>query len=1068
MEPTFPSKQDQCRSQTQSASPQKSETRLEELRTKEDWRSKPPSEEALEDDGDDEATADSVSTHSSLGSRSIVVCLPSPQKSSPQKAKVHTDVEEKGKDEPTQSEEVTKGEAKPDIATEQVVTSSTSPDQLSTATAIDTAAAAASVSSEAVVEQSSTIENPPKDTLSAEIRPVVPLSNTEAPSVQDTTIEDRPNEASSTRDISNEGPSTADPPNGALPIEAPSTVKSADEKDISQKIPASKIEASEPRTLHTASGKQKQKKNNKRGLSEEKSAPNSTETTKDVAPDASSRGYRKTTTDLSSAVEVVWPPNENDTGTVIRHKQPRATLPPTWTAEPTRAKRSDSALKDGDRFASIIDHLHEARQLEGAHKMIDALFDNALATGQKEIVLGDINVQQPPKKKAKHKKEGKVQSGNASGRSTPAEGHHLQPCGPSPAASQHTTLTGPSSRGPSPAMQDYNDPKASGKPSASSKTCRNKRYRNPRRMRTNFDSSEGQAKSGGSKDKQDQGAAGSVSPSKKHGRTEHRFEFEANTMASAAPGPAEASSGGKKTADIEPTHNNKPTKDGYRANNGGSLRMKKNRSPEKTKMNFGPPQDRDSPSKRGASNMPTIFEPTTNESKNQDQNTSDASEERLSTLTPHSWSSIVEDEDPFTAGERAGTLRSWIKEQAARNPRGEANKKRANDSSPTPSPEKKAAHNHSKSKNKLSATAPTFVSSQPASPAPPRTKLDPSVQPFTTSSPARGAVSAKGGNDDRTSAKDSQTIQPKVTTQNAALAVEKKEVIPSHVKKPSMPGQSTGVDKRFITPADQLQDPMKLTQPGAPVREKKSITITTAGACHGQVNDQNPNHIPISEPHRIQLKDSSDGKKPELAPVLKAAVEPATTAPSSTKDAPTASQSEVFKEKKSKGNKNTNNKKNAAEAAKKPTVAKAASIEGAPSMSNDEFPTLGEAASVGGKKKRASSVKSVSPSSGASPQTAPTPAGTTINARKISPTPHQPNNSSAMAAKSAVTNTKDETTTVTKKTNKEEEDGWRVVSSSKKTPTTRGYSGRGGRGGGSWRGSRYRGGMGASDERKGG
>lgn len=921
LEPTFPPRTEKRRPQSKSNSPQKAETRAEELLTKEDWRSKPPSEEAIDDDGEDEAVAaDTVSTHSSLGSRNIVVCLPSPQKINKRIDSEH----EIGEKAPNQV--AATSEARPEIQVDLGIASSR--------------------------------------TMSPELCDTAP-------------------------------PATAPATDEHAAVKAIEGEKPANDKQVTMEIPSISTEnTGRVRTFSKASGQSYQRKNkNKRAPDDDKPTPNVHAPIDDRATEAPGRGYRKTTSDLSSAVTAVWLPTMSET--VVRHKKPRAPIPSDWLTEASKddpepsASRPRAAFEQSasDRLLELTELIREKEVHESTLKMMDAAFRQAAMPDGDEGSKSVEEAQPPPKKKPKFKKGRKAQS---------AEAQKPRPLSPS---SSHHTVETASSRGPSPAMQSHDDSAAlpNSKPKPIHKH-NSKRYKKMRRMaRVPSDFSEGPAKSSGPQDTQSQGASSGGSPMKE-------LEPQQHTM----PSRTRDSEGTAEGKIAEDDSASRPSRETYRAHNGGSLRMKKNRSPEKA-MTTDAPQERDSPSKRGASTMPTIFEPP-NASTVRDQETSVKDSKKLeatpkaesdtnvgSELTPRSWSSVFKNEDPFTASESVvPTPKAWIKDSKARSPQ-----KSTQESSPTPSPGKKAGHKHTKSKTKLSATAPLFVSSRPTSPVLAKVKLNASVQPLTTTSlppsPARSGIADNGNAESSTSTEKTAVNELTVVAQSIAS-----EHILHHAKKPSLPGQSTGLDKRFITPADQIADPRKLAQPGAPAREKK-----TTGS--GQGMDSN-----------------------------------------------------------SKGNKKKT------ETGKKAKASGVAVAESAPSMSNDNFPTLDEAAAVdsAGKKKRAASIakkatpstttSSASASTAAHPPPGASPATTTSpDERTLTPSGQV---GAAKPAKPTETMHKSKNNDDRHQSDSEEAGEWRVVSSSKKGSS----NGRGGRGG-SLRGGRFmRGFSGPSDERKGG
>lgn len=990
MEPTFPqSKPDKRQPRSKPSSPQKVDSRTEELRTKEDWRSKPPSEEAIEHDvEEDTAPADVASNHSSQGSRSIVVCLPSPQKACERTGEVDSTAET------TQGEMVTLNKVQGGVRASEDTASQTT----------DIAEAA-----------------------------------------NETTVTTTPTAAAS-------APAPASAPE-EIAEQSPVSEKEGTTKEVKPLAP----KASEVQTLSRASGRQYQKKKNKRATI----LPSMAESSDDPAAGPSDHGYRKTTNDLSSAVEAVWLPLE--TGTVVRHKQPRATLLSSWTAETCKAEaetttdtnRAAFDMAPDDRLRELTALMQEEQKM-GAMKMLDAALDHIREGKGKEntrtIILEESK--QPPKKKTRpQKQEAKTQGGLSPGRATLADDQPRRGPSPSSTSSQHTTRTGPSSRGPSPAMmQNPDEPTSSRSSTTKPKNKKNQRYKNRKATHNSSEHSEGQAKSDEVlQAKPDQAARPETTMPKESG-IEKRPVPEAIATTCETRSANEASRGAGASQSVPMTTG----KEAYRAHNGGSLRMKKNRSPEKgSHPQHAPLHERNS-MLSGASTMPTIFEPSSNQlhhdpSLFQDQKSVIDELRRLgvtpniqpnaympSSGVPHAWTGAAKKtEDPFTTGQAHTTSKPWIKDHAIRTPR-EASKKQHNhnDRSPTPSPNKKTQH--PETKTELSATAPTFVSSRPTSPVPPSKKLDPSVRPFASSLPPSPAQSIVQGRD------------PPAAAEHAAKNQANKKTL--------FPGSSTGVDKRFVTPADQIVDPLTLKQPGAPAREKKTGFSSSGGAGDGPTTD------PTNTNHMRAVAEKQPPQPPPPPPPQPSAAGPKDTSS-------TASQRQGEAHDKKASNRNTKKQAVVEDTATKKTTIAHLFTEPAPPLNRDHFPTLGEAAAAAAettssKMKRATSLVAKRSS----------PSGRTTTAAGVSPEASKPAQQSTVAREDSNKVAKKKQPGDKALEGAADQGEWQLVVGAKKNnnqnPAARAPSGFGGGGGVGWSGSWRRRVLGRNtasfEERKGG
>lgn len=968
-----------------------------ELLLKEDWRSKPPSEEIISDTSYDVAVTDTTSNHSSQGVRSIKVCLPNESGSS-RSASPEIDsqiCEQVHKD--------SNAENYPKFGKKSLESASTS----------------RTVTPEVIL--------PAEKTHSSEKESISPMAPAE------------------TVDLTTEINTTTDEANPEKAIK-----KNLQDKDIKGNVPKNIAGKSQPKQ-----STDKKASSYRKTMTDLASPIDKLEQT---APGSGS--YRKTAAELSSAAEAFY--CQNDSGTVIRRKQPRSPLPKEWAYD-TSDNQIQGILEGvtylsriGDRFSEISQKLESAV----AEDSSDTMAANADENQAVQVSDRAADAQQQPKKKGKGKK-GSAQD-RASQCNTPTD---IGSRGPSPSFHQPSlksvTTNASSSRCSSPVVHNNDDVslEASQQPKKKKNNNRNKK----RKITQAAPELSKELAQGGDKQGIQSHGARLGSPKKNSKMTE---ECEPAGKHVTAGSPTQGKVSENMDGDVSFGGSNKE-------NSGGSLRMRKIRSPKKAgEKDIS--QEPKSSEIQSTAILPITFELPTKEAKdvspdansfqnqkstidelrkmggmpNLQQNTtshvsvknsavdcgrmsnSNSCPRISSDTTSRSWSGIVKSEDPFTTVVKVEvTAQDLTKSKGIRSPQME--NKRIHNTSPTPSPKK--SQKSTQGKKKLSAIAQSFVKSNPASPATRQLKLNPTAQPFTIplpSSPAPSVVSVQDRTANCIKVEMSRADQPAAVVTYSARPTTETKNIPRHAKKPSLPGQPSGVDKRFVTPADQVLDPKKVAQPGPPMKEKKA---TGNGSRNGPLPNRNPNSIPITS----TAAEAADDPK---------AVPPQGTTP------------EVIKIQKEPTR--DNSKANKVEPAKtgRKTAAEVASAS-VPSMNNNNFPTLGEAATAdpAGRKRRAASiVKSGIPvvSSAAIPATAPKqkldtkvggPSGPVSRERVVSAAPSVP------------------ATADTKQQKKQGEgDGWRIVSSSKKSNNmaTRG----GGRGG--WRGGRGRGPV--SEDRKGG
>lgn len=746
---------------------------------KEDWRSKPPSEEAIEDSSDEVAVADTASNVSSQGARSITIRLPN--------------------------------------ETGSVRSRSVSPE---------------------------TEDRPAREEVS-EASPKV---------------EDRPQQEPKMDDT-------------------PTTVEAEPANDVDGKSSPSLNKV----TLELAVPVQE---------SQPVVAPEPAEATKKDGQKTASN-YSKVMSELTGPTETI------DINTVIRHKpqKPRAPLPVEW----------DNAVDDGSRselqsrFTDLQDEFQADMQQEKSAAAPQNQEMEGAATApeapREPAPCGEPRDDQPKKKKGTKSKKKQAQvtaldaPASVSSSNTPTDGQSRVPSRAStsrPASrasikrsQSATSTTGEPASRPSSAMHVHQEDQASdagdGAAQPKKKKSNSKAQRKRKQALTVEPSaaSEGLAKTGGSQEQdQDQvkgrASSGQESPKKKP-KTMH-------PVPEPEPEPVEEPSASepatkKTTADDSQQkkidEQEASSKDaGYRANAGGSLRMKKNRSPTKPQQQSDQEEAKKTPTKQEPKHLQTIFEPPSEEGRqyvspdanlfpNQkfaiDQARASAPPKinlvpkkqsttlklaangaRIGSLPPgfnpyphlppnskpSAWSAVVKrgigisSDDPFSSGRGdEDQSKNWMNDKAVRSPQKPCGGDVAADTSPTPSPERKPGHRQGggKGRSHLNAAAKAFT------PLSSPTKTVASLR--TAATAETGAhVAAACSSSGATPVFSAPVVQPV-----AATGLKDGQPIPHHhAKKPSLPGRKdSGADARLVTPAGQTLDSAKVEQPGPPTKEKK-------------------------------------------------------------------------------------------------------------------------------------------------------------------------------------------------------------------------------------------------------
>lgn len=665
-------------------------------------------------------------------------------------------------------------------------------------------------------------------------------------------------------------------------------------------------------------------------------------------PDQAS-GYRKTATDLVSAVEdlgiesssyrkkgaAIPSPVEDlgNFGTVIRHHPSRSQLPTDWATGEAKfgsvpQEESTATVSEvRSRFGEIDQELarHEIEMATSAREL-ETLAGVALSLKRDLQKLQELDPDaakprtepqqaQKTSDQSQHpkKKKNKNRNKKAQGVSLPVSRSYTptdpQSRGPSPAfdtrpASAAATTNASTSRGPSPVIENNENRPADGTGTIRKKNKKSKR----KSTQPASEFSDGLAK-----DNKDRNVR-QGSPLKKAKasnldilgeKTELEVPLSLGCLQSKMTEQPSDSTYGK-----------------LRGNNVGSLRPIRNR-PQKNQS-----QDNKEHRSPGKDDVPpslaTIFQPPTREARNvspdanlfyqqklsidQAKNAGpppkmslDATNPQASTnksaeytylinnlfvqpsaKTSCTWASVAKgdsqagkNDDPFSAGQDEEIPKEWMKKSSHKSGGDSKDEKKPTDQpSPTPSPDKRS-HGPTKSKSSLNANAQSFTSSRAASTA---IKLNPAAVEFTSSkpsSPALSVVSAAGRAVGSAMVNKKENESPRAATRPVPPkqpdSTAKGVSTQGRFKKPSLPGGSASVDKRFVTPAEQILNPNKVSQPAPPAKEKKA----SGSSRRGPVPDRsggNSNFMPIKNPRSISTNDrpveqqSSQATKAEVIP----------------------------------------------------------------------------------------------------------------------------------------------------------------------------------------------------------
>lgn len=799
-----------------------------ELIVKEDWRSKPPSEEALDDD-DEAAVTDAASVHSSQSGKSIKVSLPDEN-----------------------------GSAR-----------------------------------EAVFRPSSRSASPGVETkpIETHLKKDIPEDDEfkKEPTMEEMTKQDTPNQEgpdsdkpldNSQESIASSRTVTPDPAHRAAmeptcTTEAPQMVNESQLKETAEKVGSAFIVSKRQRrkssdTLQPKNGHEKKDSGYRKTLTDL------------AAPVEASKygtvksGYRKTGADINFATESPF-------STVIHRPQSRSPLPSNWTTasplgaenapleEPTRITTSHSRLRG--RFGQIDDNIGPVMSVDDLAEIITTSNKDA---AQQQLAVqaesqadghnkGEQQTQQFKRKKNNKSKKTKGEQGTGSRPPSSATATTSnQSRGPSPAfsgpPSLATTTNPSSSRAPSPAVLTNSRLSAEG-----TTTNKQKWNRKQNNMETSSGYSDGLAKGNGPQDNKGPGTRQDLSCKPESSQPESVQQ----SATAEVPAPQ---------ITTEKQNNAGKNASKYRAGEGGSLRMEKNRAPEKATT---PTMANDkTPAKADPQSLATVFQPPVSDATNGspephtfsnqkqliDQMVRSRDAPPVSTFTTHTdrdkgglswcskplpspahgnWAAIAKgcrqddkDDDPFIDRKAGEITISWKKKESSKKKNGfgaedvKIEPATNKPPSPTSSPEKKAVSLSGKTITQLNATAESFDSSRASSPAAPLKRLNPAARPFPL--PPSPAMSVMSGTDGLKV--DEQKIFD--TGKN------KKKGGSGHSKKAS----AAGVNKqRFVTPAEQTINPSRLSQPAPPTKEKKMKNGPLSGRSNPiSISVTNPGAIPAN------------------------------------------------------------------------------------------------------------------------------------------------------------------------------------------------------------------------------
>lgn len=802
--------------------------RREDILQEEGWRSKPPSEEALTTNGANIPVDDTASNHSLQGAKSIQVSLPS-EGGAAHEAVLRT---------PSRG-------ASPEVDSkpQEMIQKQTS--------------------DKAKTGEPETCQDSPKDRI-AKPEPC----NTTVACVPEVAKDNYEKNALMSRAIT---PETVKPVETHKKKKAPRAGQDTHRK-LDEKVTSKRAEENSPDIAP------KVKVSGYRKITTDLAAP-----IESLELSSTKGSYRKTTDQLSSAVERIG----YAVGTVIRHKPSRSPLPTEWVPDEPRSQTCPSMEEPiglpgiRGRFGEIGTVLGLEELQSQSHQLFESRASDA-AESPLQAQRGP-QTHEPMKKSTKTKGKAQVGSSRSASRSNPPT--ETQPYG-SYLALNHLPSTAAEaasySSGPSPATEKSNSTNGINQSvqavGMKKKKCKSKGKRKP--TQTALELSSGLTKSSGCQNNKHQDTR-QGSPSKKLMTSqtelaEENYQPEATELVF------------EPQNKIDEQHSEQENSR-YRANNGGSLRMDKNRAPAKSDTTilctiFEPPTKDakdvspdsnlfprqkfsiDQARKAGPppkmsldANVQKVR--TTDDIGNNNKGLHICSETKSISKQPSGdWASVVKgslhsgkNDDPFSSSKREETPKEWIKKSAQKGTSQIDNEKALrNQTPPTPSPEKKSQRS-TNSKSKLNATAQSFALPRTSSPAS-NLRLDPKAKEFTrphSSSPAMSVASSAGhkyggpaylkGNEPPQLA--ARSALPKQTALNDGQSKKPKQ---GHAKKPSIPGQPTGIDKRFVTPAEQILDPSKVSQPSPPAKDKKN---GGGGPRQGPISDRTggkSKHIPTT------------------------------------------------------------------------------------------------------------------------------------------------------------------------------------------------------------------------------
>lgn len=521
--------------------------------------------------------------------------------------------------------------------------------------------------------------------------------------------------------------------------------------------------------------------------------------------------YNKVTSELTEATE------NFDINTVIRHKSPRSPLPKEWMD--TREQESSSLQ---DRFVA----LSGALQLEALGQQVEALVAEGTSV---EMAPESSKAEEAPTQKYKAKKQwnkgGKAKrtkskasnsiSTSTSSSATPVEAHSR---GESQASNNRPVSQTSNSRPESAAgMTTHESPKRS-QPATKKKNNKSQRKRKQPFTAETSAAPAGKTKSTGPED-QVRAVSVKESPTKKP-KTQHSGPT-AGTQGQAEPESIESAGSIQSRSVVNKQDDSK--KPSTEIDADGSVCVEKDWSPQKPLQKSDCSDEQNSLQKQAPTDLKVAFEipagkdhnhcspeanlfpnqkftidkvkrdsamatpPTTKEPDVRHRQpsamhfTTKDARIALPLLPPNSkptgWSSVSargprsKSDDPFTTVKGEAHLEGWLRDNAVKTPQKPSSEPTSHQTSPTPSPKKQTDRQGGTSR--LNAAAKSFEPS--------------SIPP----SPTLSVVSATA--------------------------------IPFHTKKPSLPGQKGPVEQRFVTPAEQVVDPITVTQPEPPTKEKKRV-----------------------------------------------------------------------------------------------------------------------------------------------------------------------------------------------------------------------------------------------------